>query len=62
MNGGGTPSARYISSLAKILKVSENWLLNGGVLNISEYSDLSLPPVKGFRYYHFSRQQVGVII
>nr|EFE2312812.1 LexA family transcriptional regulator [Escherichia coli] len=46
INGGGTPSARYISSLAKILKVSENWLLNGGVLNISEYSDLTLPPVK----------------
>lgn len=28
MNGGGAPSSRYISSLAKILKVNENWLLN----------------------------------
>lgn len=46
INGGGTPSSRYITSLAKILNVSENWLLNGGVLNISESSDLSLPPVK----------------
>lgn len=45
MNGGGAPSSRYITSLAKILKVSENWLLNGGVLNLNESLDLSLPPV-----------------
>lgn len=37
MNGGGAPSSRYISSLAKILKVNENWLLNGGELNTGDY-------------------------
>lgn len=62
MNGGGAPSSRYISSLAKILKVNENWLLNGGELNTGDSLDLSLPPIKRFRYYHFSRQQAGVII
>lgn len=46
MNGGGVPSSRYISSLAKILKVNENWLLNGGELNTGDSLDLSLPPIK----------------
>ncbi|EHS1723271.1 helix-turn-helix domain-containing protein, partial [Escherichia coli] len=46
MNGGGAPSSRYISSLAKILKVNENWLLNGGELNTGDSLDLSLPPIK----------------
>ncbi|WP_436408874.1 S24 family peptidase [Escherichia coli] len=45
MNGGRAP-LRYISSLAKILKVNENWLLNGGELNTGDSLDLSLPPIK----------------
>ncbi|EAV6400497.1 helix-turn-helix domain-containing protein [Salmonella enterica] len=30
VNGGSEPSAKYIPSLARILKVSERWLLEGG--------------------------------
>ena len=30
----------------KILKVNENWLLNGGELNTGDSLDLSLPPIK----------------
>ncbi|RRO02411.1 MULTISPECIES: LexA family protein [Pectobacterium] len=32
VNGGSEPSARYIPSLARVLRVSENWLLEGGPL------------------------------
>ncbi|CNE47574.1 S24 family peptidase [Yersinia intermedia] len=30
VNGGSEPSAKYIPALARVLKVSENWLLEGG--------------------------------
>ncbi|CDG86544.1 Toxin-antitoxin system, antitoxin component,Xre family [Xenorhabdus bovienii str. feltiae Florida] len=30
VNGGSEPSAKYIPSLARVLRVSENWLLEGG--------------------------------
>lgn len=30
VNGGSEPSAKYIPSLARVLKVSESWLLEGG--------------------------------
>ncbi|HDU8430976.1 TPA: helix-turn-helix domain-containing protein [Morganella morganii] len=38
VNGGNDPSSRYISSLARVLQVSEQWLIEGGLFdeNIQE--------------------------
>lgn len=33
INGKSEPSSKYIPSLARILRVSENWLLEGGPVN-----------------------------
>lgn len=33
INGGNEPSARYVTALARILKVSEKWLLEGGKID-----------------------------
>lgn len=44
VNGGNEPSSKYISSLARILQVSEQWLTEGGALdetnNITNQSSL----------------------
>lgn len=45
IHGGNAPSARYVTPLARILKVSEKWLLDGGKIENVIISNTSRIPL-----------------
>ncbi len=45
INGGNEPSARYVTALARVLKVSEKWLLEGGKIDNAIISNTSRIPL-----------------
>lgn len=55
VNGGNEPSAQYIAPLAKVLRVSEQWLLLGGAQR-QKSPVANTRELQKFLYYHYSRR------